>query len=577
MDNEQSSQRKLPTRTVVINVLPYLFLIVAAAGVFLSAQTAYRKSLLTEEYAYACDQFGYLRMAKEIRTAASQRRTPEFKLESEQTRQLINFMKSSNVPLPLWEEMVAPHAHHYFPQSDAVAVQYPPGTGLTLALFREGSAVYNLNRVIVVVLTATGIAALGFGVWRRAWMSAILVMLGLQVGLSILARVNSVSFSINATLVPILIATIGVLFALKLESRRARLAWLLTLVSGLVLGYAVMVRITTALLVPGLALLLWPRTRPFRLSNLVLPLTLGVVVLGLIPVLWNQEQIAGAWYLPTYGRIDASSPTLARIEHHFSYYFRHEFASADNWALLYAVIGFAGFVLLFKATKNATSDRAVLSVSRLGFAAFLIWALPTVFFLSHSVHGLHYQMPGIFGAVLLVGFGALAIEGVARRRPDIQVAHRGPWVLGLLLMIICAAGSLMHAWRDRTPTPAPSQPVTHKEMPLPAELSSRQAWVWADVLTGTLWYYHQKPAFKIQFSDAPTREKLFRFVFERGDSQFLIADSERMEPFMDEIRKLGGTLEPKGKINGADYFLIQWPATGPHPSEPARTGASTSS
>jgi len=78
-------------------------------------------------------------------------------------------------------------------------------------------------------------------------------------------------------------------------------------------------------------------------------------------------------------------------------------------------------------------------------------------------------------------------------------------------------------------------------------------------------------------SEAPTREKIFRFVFERGDSQYLVADSERMEPFMNEITRLGGTLEPKGEINGAKYFLIRWPATGPHALEPAPTGVSKSS
>jgi hypothetical protein len=186
-------------------------------------------------------------------------------------------------------------------------------------------------------------------------------------------------------------------------------------------------------------------------------------------------------------------------------------------------------------------------------------------------------MPGVFAAVLLIGFGALAIEGAAQPLANAEKIRTGRWVLGLLLITICAAGSLTHAWRDRTQTPAPSQPVTHKELPLPADLANQKAWIWADILTGTLWYYHQKPAFKIQFSDAPTREKIFRFVFERGDTQYLVADSERMEPFMDEIVRLGGTLEPKGEINGAKYFLIRWPPTGPHVLEPAPAGVSKSS
>jgi hypothetical protein len=87
--------------------------------------------------------------------------------------------------------------------------------------------------------------------------------------------------------------------------------------------------------------------------------------------------------------------------------------------------------------------------------------------------------------------------------------------------------------------------------------------VWADLLTGTLWYYHQKPAFKIQFSDPRTRALLFKHVFDRGDRQYLVQDSERMQTYINEIAQLGGSLELRGKIEGQPYFLVHWPATGP--------------
>src|SRR5215813_13376240 len=130
--------------------LLYVWLALNLGFVLLSAQSAYRKSLSTEEFAYACDAFGYLRMADEIRASFHAHKLPEFRLESNQTRLLIDFMKSKNVPVPKWEELVAPHAHHYFPVSDHVGVQYPPGTGLTLAAFPEGTAVYRLNQLTIV-------------------------------------------------------------------------------------------------------------------------------------------------------------------------------------------------------------------------------------------------------------------------------------------------------------------------------------------------------------------------------------------------------------------------------------------
>jgi len=546
-------------------ILPYVCLLVALSGILLAAQVAYRKSLITEEYAYACDPFGYLRMAKEIRSAVVQRRAPSFKLESEQTRSLIEFMKSKDVPLPQWEEMVGPHAHHYFPRSDTVAVQYPPGTGLTLAVFPEGQAIFDLNRLVLMVLAMTGIAAILIAAWKRAWISAALVMLGIVTGLLILARVGSVSFSINATLIPLLVSELLMLAALGIRtSGRTRLSWAIALAGGAALGLAVFVRITTALMLPGLLLLVWPRSQPFTLKNLAIPLTLGAALLGIFPVLFYQQQIAGAWYLPTYGRIDATPPTISRIEHHVQYYFGSDFAAADNWALLSAVLGFAGLMILMRATGKSLKENGFgLSLRRLALATFIFWAVPIVFFLSHSVHGMHYAMAGTFGAVSLIGFGALAIETTANKTSRAVNRRRLVWLIGGVLLFLCAGMTLHQVWRERTPTPAPLSAIAHKEQPLPVELADQRSWLWADLLTGTLWYYHQKPAFKIQFSDPQTRALLFRFVFDRGDQQYLIEDSERMPRYMDEIKELGGSLERRGDIDGAPYYLIHWPSTGP--------------
>src|ERR1700687_1929908 len=95
----------------------WFWIFILAFTLLISVRTAYRQSLNTEEYAFACDSFGYLRMAKETRQAAARLRYPQYKLESPQTRLLIDLMQSRNVPLVVWEELVAPHAHHYFSAS----------------------------------------------------------------------------------------------------------------------------------------------------------------------------------------------------------------------------------------------------------------------------------------------------------------------------------------------------------------------------------------------------------------------------------------------------------------------------
>src|SRR5271166_1323331 len=138
------------------SIVGYVWICALAFSLLVAAQNCYRGCQRIEEYAYACDPFGYLMMAREIREAAAKWELPSFQIESPQIRALVDFMRSRNVPVPRWNELVAPHAHHYFPRSGYVGVQYPPGTGLALAIFPEGKAVRRLNTVVIGLMLATG-------------------------------------------------------------------------------------------------------------------------------------------------------------------------------------------------------------------------------------------------------------------------------------------------------------------------------------------------------------------------------------------------------------------------------------
>lgn len=542
-------------------ILCYLWIAALGLSFYVSVRTTYRRSLATEEFAYACDSFGYLRMAKQIRQAFSRGVWPNFKLESTQTRLLINFMRERNVPVQRWEEVVAPHAHHYFPQSGYVGVQYPPGTGLILSLFPQGEAVYRLNRLVVWVFAIIGLAALAIAVWKRAWMSIGLVVLALMLGLMVLARLGALTFSMNAVLVPILLTCLLSLFALWCrQANHSRLALVSALLAGCALGVATLIRLPSFLLSAGFLVLLWPGLRSFRVRSLPVAFVLGVSVVGVLPVLINQHFVAGAWYLPTYATVDAAPPTLGHVTYNLSYFLGDGPASVDNWALVSALIGFAGFELL-NWRRDPKNDLG-LTWQRLALAAFVLWIIPICYFLTHQVTGAHYMISSIFATVTLVGFGAFGIEITSSFTRRFEARKVLSWVA---LVLICSATSLAmwRVWTDRARTPAPETASTHAPILLPSELVDDKAWVWADLLTGSLWYYADKAAFKIQFTDEETRAMIFKFVFDRGDRQYLIQDSEQMKKYIAEIEQLGGKLEMHGKVDGQPYFLVVWPSSGP--------------
>lgn len=522
---------------------------------------------MTEEFAYACDSFGYLRMAKQIRHAYEHGTWPEFKLESPQTRLLINFMLQTNVPVTRWDEAIAPHAHHYTPESGYVIDQYPPGTGLVLAMFPQGEAVYRLNRLVVWVFIVTGVVVLGVAAWKRAWRSIGLVVLALTVGLTVMARLGALSFSMNAVLVPIFFTCVFTLVALRFKTAdRHGFALLCSLLAGMSLGLATMIRLPSFLLSFGFLVLLWPGFREFRIKSLPVVFALGVTIMGVIPVLINQQVVAGAWYLPTYSRADAEPPTFRYLSQSASYFLFNGDGSVDNWALVAGGVGLIGFLMLYVRRDSQQLNRLELSSKRFVLAVVLLWVPTICYFLLHRINGAHYMVSSVFATVTLLGFGAFAIEVTSPVAPRFEPRRILSWV-ALALVLWPGAATLKRVWAQRDLGPAPERATTHPPILLPAELVDDKAWIWADLLTGSLWYYANKPAFKIQFTDEEIRAKMFRFVWERGERQYLIQDSEQMKVYIAEIEKLGGKLEPRGKVDGQPYFLVVWPNGGPSPAD----------
>src|SRR5215213_319658 len=540
-------------------ILVYLWIALLAVSFYISARTSYRQSLTTEEFAYACDSFGYLRMAKEIRNAYERGVWPHFELESPQTRLLINFMLQSNIPSTRWDEAIAPHAHHYAPQSGYVVAQYPPGTALVLSMFPQGEAIYRLNRLVVWVFIVIGLAALALAAWKRAWGSIGLAVLALTLGLMVMARLGALSFSMNAGLVPILLTSVFSLIALRFKTAdRDGLSLLCGLLAGMSLGLATMIRLPSFLLSAGFLVLLWPGLRSFRIKSLPVAFALGVTIMGVIPVVINQHNIAGAWYLSTYATVDAAPPTLERLGPNLSYFLGDGPASIDNLALAAAFTGLVGFLMLYRPRDSEKFNRLGLTWKRFVLAVVLLWLIPICYFLTHRITGAHYMISSIFATAALIGFGALAIELTSAAASRFEPRRILSWV-AVVLILWPGAVTLKHVWSERYSVPAPERSTTHAPLLLPSELVDDKAWIWADLLTGSLWYYANKPAFKIQFTDEETRAKMFKFVYDRGERQYLIQDSEQMKTYIAEIERLGGKPELRGKVDGQLYYLIVWP------------------
>ena len=107
-------------------------------------------------------------------------------------------------------------------------------------------------------------------------------------------------------------------------------------------------------------------------------------------------------------------------------------------------------------------------------------------------------------------------------------------VLGVSLLLSAQAASR----RAMQVEEYPQQPTRRRT--LPAEMSDARAWGWADRLTGTRWYYADKPAFKIGFSDTETRALVDGFVCARGAPPDVLRESLGRQGLRDAIAAMGG-------------------------------------
>jgi hypothetical protein len=284
-------------------------------------------------------------------------------------------MQSRGVPLRLWDDLVAPLCYHYSPRADHLGVQYPPGAGLMLSPFPQGEALHRLDRLVIALFVAAGLSILVDAAVKRTWLSAGLLILALTIGLEMLARIGNASFSINAMFAPILLSSLFLFAAFFLRTERPGsfyLGCLLVLVAGLIFGFAIVVRLQVAFLLPGMLLVLLPlRFRGWYQSPLV-GFLLGVFLGGVLPIMINQSRVTGSWHESTYGIGNTDPPTFSSIWPNLHFYFDAGKPSQYNWVLPLMLVACAGLCIWTRRRILIDESPSFLPISwpRLSLAAF---------------------------------------------------------------------------------------------------------------------------------------------------------------------------------------------------------------
>lgn len=520
-----------------------------------------------QEIPWGCDLFGHVRIAEEFRESFLVRRMPEFRLIHPQITSLIHWFQSTNSPTFQWEEIVSPHAHHYVERNKSVVDQYPPGTGLLMALFPQGKGIEGLNRAAIVGSLLLGLTSL-FLTWRRkAWIAAGMVGLSTFYVSDILIKAGYTNYSFNAMIIPIIATAILALAARNIYLKRK--AWtgnFIAFLAGICGGISVLVRTPTALQLPGWLFLL-PRGTWVSFGT-------GVFISGILPLAWYQQSTVGAWWASNYNTLDASLPNWKAIGPNFRFYFTRGLGSQYFLIPLVLLLGAAGFFLLrnqaiqLQKTVHETPSPQTQGMSR---TLLWIWGVSTLFFLTHNFAVEYYLVPAHLTLVWLLSCHILDLEpelnfDTVNKWNIKSVFFQGlaylPLIYCLILGTIRIKNHVYFLAGGNTGPEAKQFPIDSHLFSLnkiPPELLAPESWIWADVTSGAFWTLAKKPAFRVRFRGNPElRSRLFAEIHQRKERQYLIMDGNTSTELFEEIQKLGAKLERRGEVFSFPYFAIHW-------------------
>ena len=295
--------------------------------------------------------------------------------------------KLKEVDFPTWNDVTTVPCHTPMPATGKLVLQYPPGTGMVLALFPQG------YQVIPLYVTATSIV-FGFallGIISARTVSS--VLLGGAFGcLAVYLMINPAKASYSMAPTMVACAAAGYLTARLFTAAPRHRLWL-TILLGLLLGVSVDFRLPNLFLSSGYFLFFLFSFLSSRKMQVFLHGAAFAVafMIGMAPTLLANAINAGSPFATTYGGQDVVPPD-------FSFSIIWQYVADMQFVLL--VLAAASTALILRS-RGDNDVRQVALVTAANLAVNL------AFFLSHPVFTPYYTIPIAMLSMWSLLFGSL--------------------------------------------------------------------------------------------------------------------------------------------------------------------------
>ena len=282
--------------------------------------------------------------------------------------------KLKEIGFPTWNDPATAPCHPPMAASGKRVIQYPPGTGLVLALFPQGDQVIPLYVTASVILFGFVLLAI-----FTARTPASILLTGAFGVLAIYMMINpaKASYSVAPTIVTCVLA--GYLTASWLIAAPARRQVLIATVHGLILGLSVNFRLPNLFLSSGYVLFLLGAFLSARtMRTFMQSVGFGAAYLvGMAPTLVANAINAGSPLATTYGGPDVAPPG-------FSFDVVWQYLADLQFVLLLLAVSWTVRVFLVHREEGIRQVALIVAANLLVNLAF---------FLSHPIVTPYYTIP----------------------------------------------------------------------------------------------------------------------------------------------------------------------------------------
>ncbi len=246
--------------------------------------------------------------------------------------------KLKEIGFPTWSDAATAPCHTPMVATKKLVMQYPPGTGLVLALFPQGFQVIPLYVLATVIVFGFALLAVFYARSRSS-----ILLTGAFGCLAIYLMINpaKASYSIAPTMVVCVLA--GYLTARLFLAERRQHSLLLAGLVGLLIGLAVNFRLPNLFLSSGYFLFFFAF---FLVSRRIETALQGMVfgaafLAGMAPTLVANAINAGSAFATTYGGVDVTPPD-------FSFSVVRSYVADMQFVLLLLAIAWTALILRWR-------------------------------------------------------------------------------------------------------------------------------------------------------------------------------------------------------------------------------------